>query len=145
MGDGHEARSHCAIRRDQAACYLSYSDAVAAIDWLEAVGFVTTARQDDETGRVVHAELRLGQAVVMPASTDAPYAVPALKGSSTGSGLYLATSSVDELHERAVRSGGQSVIPPEDTAWGSRRARMLDPEGREWTFGTYRPGLDGTE
>ncbi|MGW1251128.1 VOC family protein [Streptomyces sp. NPDC002535] len=124
--------------------YLSYTDAAAAIDWLESVGFVTAVRQDDEAGRVVHAELRLGQAVIMLASADASYAVPALKGVSTGSGLYVVTPSVDELHDRAVRSGGTSVIAPEDTAWGSRRARVLDPEGREWSFGSYTPGGDAT-
>ena len=29
---------------------------------------------------------------------------------------------------------------PEDTEWGTRRARLLDPEGQEWSFGTYAPG-----
>ncbi|MFE5941899.1 VOC family protein [Streptomyces sp. NPDC056480] len=135
------------MRSDETSlhAYLSYTDAAAAIDWLESVGFVTTVRQDDDAGRVIHAELRFGQAVIMLASADEPYAVPPLAGVSTGSGLYLATPSVDELHDRAVRSGGTSVIAPEDTAWGSRRARVLDPEGREWSFGTHRPGGDGSD
>ncbi|MFE2009109.1 VOC family protein [Streptomyces sp. NPDC059491] len=120
--------------------YLSYDDAPGAIRWLEAVGFATVTRQDGEGGRVDHAELRLGRAVVMLASSDADYDVPSLKGASTGGGLYLATSDVDDLHDRAVGSGGRSVIRPEETAWGSRRARVLDPEGHEWSFGSYAPG-----
>ncbi|MEU5919177.1 VOC family protein [Streptomyces sp. NPDC047141] len=120
--------------------YLSYSDAAAGISWLEALGFVTLVRQEGENGRVLHAELRLGQAVVMVSSADADYDVPPLKKWSTGSGIYLVTSDVGSLHERAVRAGGRSVFPPEETEWGSTRARVLDPEGHEWSFGTYAPG-----
>ncbi|MER7955760.1 hypothetical protein [Streptomyces sp. NPDC096030] len=40
----------------------------------------------------------------------------------------------------AVAAGATGVIAPEDTAWGSRRARVLDPEGYAWSAGTYRPG-----
>ncbi|MGX1548838.1 VOC family protein [Streptomyces adustus] len=122
--------------------YLSYQDAPRAMAWLEALGFVASTRQDDDAGRVLHAELRLGNAVVMVASSDAAYVVPPLHGSSTGCGVYLASSDVDELFDRAVQSGGRTVLPPEDTGWGSRRARVLDPEGREWSFGSYRPGVN---
>ncbi|MEP6953152.1 MAG: hypothetical protein ABI950_03700 [Solirubrobacteraceae bacterium] len=33
-----------------------------------------------------------------------------------------------------------SVFGPEDTEWGTRRARVLDLDGYEWSFGTYQPG-----
>ena len=36
-------------------------------------------------------------------------------------------------------AGCSEVISPEDTEWGTRRARVLDPEGVEWSFGTYDP------
>jgi uncharacterized glyoxalase superfamily protein PhnB len=41
--------------------YLSYRDAPAAIDWLEAIGFRVVTRQPGEGGTVLHAELRLGR------------------------------------------------------------------------------------
>ncbi|VXC17742.1 hypothetical protein ARTHRO9AX_220156 [Arthrobacter sp. 9AX] len=47
---------------------------------------------------------------------------------------------MDEFHRKAVAAGGTSVIEPEDTEWGSRRARVLDPQGQEWSAGTYQPG-----
>jgi len=47
---------------------------------------------------------------------------------------------VDALHERAVGAGAREVFAPESTEWGSRRSRVLDPEGHEWSFGSYRPG-----
>lgn len=120
--------------------YLSYADAPRAIDWLVQLGFSVVARQDGEDGRVMHCELRLGDAVLMAGSDDAPYTVPPLSGQSTGAGVYLVTDDVDGMFRRAVASGSTSVIDPEDTPWGSRRARVLDPGGREWSFGSYLPG-----
>ncbi|MDD7942927.1 VOC family protein [Actinomycetospora lutea] len=120
--------------------YLSYGDAPAALRWLETVGFEVVRRQDGDDGRVVHAEVRLGGVVLLVASDDAEYVTPPLLGRSTGRGLYLLVDDVDAVHARAVDAGATSVIDPEDTEWGTRRARVLDPWGQEWSFGTYRPG-----
>ena len=123
------------------APYLSYADAPAAIAWLEAIGFVVVVRQDAPDGRVTHSELRMDEAVVMLASDDSPYVVAPLVGTSTGAGLYIVTDDVDRRFADAIRAGGAAVFPPEDTEWGARRARVLDPGGREWSFGTYQPGV----
>lgn len=125
--------------------YLSYRDAPRALDWMSKVGFQVLTRQEDSQGVVAHAEVRHGDAVLMLASADAAYDVPTLKGRSVGGGLYLwlpTASDVDRWHARAVDAGGRDVLPPEDTEWGTRRARVLDPEGHEWSIGTYRPGSD---
>jgi len=122
------------------AITLSYRDAPGAIAWLEAIGFDVLQRQDGPGGTVVHSELRLADTVVLLASDDRPYEPPALIGSSTGVGVYLVTPDVDGVYARAVAAGATTVFPPEDTEWGSRRARVLDPGGREWSFGSYRPG-----
>jgi uncharacterized glyoxalase superfamily protein PhnB len=124
--------------------YLSYRDADAALAWLEAVGFEVVLRQPDADGGLAHAEVRRGDVALMLASADADYVTPPLLGRSTGDGLYLwmpEPTTVDDFHERAVAAGGRSVFPPEDTEWGTRRARVLDPEGKEWSVGTYRPGV----
>lgn len=120
--------------------YLSYPDAPAALGWLQAVGFEVLNRQDGPAGTVLHAEVRLGDAVLMVASNDADYQRPALIGRSTGQGLYLLVSDVDEFHRKALAAGATSVIEPEETEWGSRRSRVLDPQGQEWSAGTYQPG-----
>jgi uncharacterized glyoxalase superfamily protein PhnB len=120
--------------------YLSYADVPAAIEWLEALGFEVASRQDGQDGSVQHAEVKRDDAVVMLATSDAPYETPPLRGQSTGRGVYLRVDDVDALHAAAIDAGGQEVIAPEDTEWGSRRSRVLDPEGCEWSFGTYEPG-----
>jgi uncharacterized glyoxalase superfamily protein PhnB len=89
---------------------------------------------------VLHAELRLGDAVVMLATADADYAVPPLVGRSTGDGLYLRVDDVGAIYAAAIEAGATSVFEPEVTEWGSERARVLDPEGHEWSFGSYEPG-----
>ena len=123
--------------------YLSYRDAAAGLQWLAEVGFQVVARQDGPSGTVLHAEVRLGEVVLMVATADAAYDVPRLMGRSTGGGLYLClpeASDVDTWHARALSAGAHEVIAPEDTEWGTRRSRVLDPEGHEWSVGTYRPG-----
>ena len=120
--------------------YLSYRDAPAALEWMQALGFEGVRRQDGDDGSVTHCEVRLGEVVLMVASNDAEYCVAPLVGRSTGAGLYLLVDDVDELFRKALAGGAVSVVEPEETEWGTRRARILDPEGREWTFGTYEPG-----
>jgi uncharacterized glyoxalase superfamily protein PhnB len=121
--------------------YLSYRDAPAALDWLAACGFDTVRRIDGDGGRVVHAEVRLGDAVVIVASNDLDYDHAVLVDQPTGHGFYPMVGDVDDVFARAVAAGATPVIEPEDTEWTTRRARVLDPEGVEWSFGSYEPGV----
>lgn len=124
------------------AFYLSYTDAPAGIAWLEQLGFRTVARQDGPDGTVVHSELVRDGVVLMVATAAADYGRLPVRGVSVGQGLYLVSADVDDLAHRAVEAGGTLLVAPEDTGWGSRRARVLDPEGHEWSFGTYAPGAE---
>ena len=76
----------------------------------------------------------------MVAPADEPYGTPKLLGRSTGHGLYVLVDDVAALHGAALQAGGSSVFAPEKTEWGTERVRVLDPEGYEWSFGTYEPG-----
>jgi uncharacterized glyoxalase superfamily protein PhnB len=99
---------------------------------------------DGADGRIEHSEVRLGEVALMIASFDAAYTIPPLVGRSTGGALYLLVDDVSDLYQRALAAGGTSVFAPEQTAWGTWRARVLDPEGWEWNFGTYEPGQSWT-
>ncbi len=60
-------------------------------------------------------------------------------------GLYLAVAGPEDVHEAyasAVAAGAESVWAPEQSEW-NYRARVVDPQGVEWTLGTYRPGEPG--
>lgn len=121
--------------------YLSYADASGALDWMRRVGFDIVRRQDGDDGKVLHAEVRMGDAVLMVASNDAEYQRPKLMGRSTGAGLYLLVEDVDDFFRKALAAGAVAVIEPENTEWGTRRTRVLDPQGQEWSAGTYEPGV----
>lgn len=118
----------------QIAPYLSYEDGNAAIDFLEtAFGFSTVIRQPDEDGALLHAELRYGAGIVL-VGTEARG-----KGSP---GIYVVVEDVEAHHARAMAAGAELVYGPETTEWGTMRYRVRDPEGHEWTFGTYQPSLE---
>jgi uncharacterized glyoxalase superfamily protein PhnB len=120
--------------------YLIYHDTAGAVGWLQHVlGFGLLNRQLDGAA-LVHAELGLGDAVVMVAAADAGYVAPPLRDRSTGGGLYIYVADVQSLFDAAVDAGAAVVFAPEPTEWGTQRCRLLDPEGHEWSFGNYRPG-----
>ena len=120
--------------------YLGYRDARAAIAFLErAFGFETLAAYYGDDGKVMHAEMRWGDAVLMLGTGkdeqrkdgDLP---PATRG------IYLTVDDLDPHFERAKAAGATVVWEPHDTEFGTMRYRVLDPEGYEWSFGTYAPG-----
>jgi len=123
--------------------YLSYRDAAGALRWLErAFGFVTTTEYPDDQGGIAHAEMRYGGVAFTLFSDRAGYDRPARKGDTLGHGLYVAFDSqeqVDATYKSAIAADAQSIWKPAASEW-NYRCRVADPEGYEWTFGTYRPG-----
>ena len=122
--------------------YFSYREAAAALDWLEtAFGFERTQDLRDDSGTVIHAELRFGDGRVMLGSGDPPPPDPARgdEPSPRAHGVYVVVEDVDAAHVRAVSAGARVVYPPEDTEFGTRRFRVLDVGGYEWSFGSYAP------
>ncbi|RFU18892.1 VOC family protein [Geodermatophilus marinus] len=126
---------------------LGYRDARAALAWLAALGFTEVRRQETPEGQVLHAEVRWGDAVLVVAGNgtatgadDAADAGAVVRPPTT-CGLYLRVPDVDGAFERAVAAGARPVLAPERTIWHTRQARVVDPGGQEWTFGTYEPGV----
>ncbi len=118
--------------------YLNYRDAAALLFLQEAFGFTTSVRWDDADGTVQHAEVTFREGAVMMSTADHP-AAP-LEGASVGQGIYVHVEDVDGHFARVQKADGARVVyPPEDTEWGTRRYRVLDPEGYEWSFGSYVP------
>jgi len=118
---------------------LKYDDAHAAIEFLErAFGFERLAVHEDDAGKVAHAELRSGDAVVGLSSTRA--GDPVYDQCAHCSVVYAVVDDVDSLHDRAKTAGAEIVMPPTDQDYGSRDFSARDPEGNVWAFGTYALG-----
>ena len=116
-----------------------YRDAHAAIDFLErAFGFERKAVYEAGDGTVQHAELRLGDGLIMLGSaTETEWAKNA---PPPGSGsAYVVVEDVDGHHDRAKAAGAEIVYGLRDQDYGSRDYAARDPEGNLWSFGTYDP------
>ena len=118
---------------------LRYRDAAAALDFLEnAFGFRRVADYRDGDGNVEHAEMALGNGMVMiSGARDDMY------GPHTGTGwAYVVVDDADAHHARAREAGAEILRPIEDQDYGSRDYSARDPEGNIWSFGTYQPSLE---
>jgi uncharacterized glyoxalase superfamily protein PhnB len=124
---------------------IRYHDANAAIAWLSrAFGFTPTLVVPGEGGGVAHAQLRLGNGMIMLSSVrDDPFAkllrTPAQVGGVGTFCGYVVVPDADAHHHGAVAAGARVVYPLTDEDYGGRGYSCLDLEGHLWSFGTYDP------
>jgi uncharacterized glyoxalase superfamily protein PhnB len=105
-----------------------------AVAWLErSFGFRPTARIPGPDGRIVHAEMRLGDGTVMLSlGGDQPQAAA----------TSVRIDDPDAHHARARAEGAEIVVAPMTTHYGARMYWVRDPEGFLWGFSTYQPAAD---
>lgn len=97
-------------------------DTAGLIDFLITVfDAVDLGRMTDDEGRIGHAEVRIGDSVVL--MFDVPDWPP------TPGFLRVYVTDVQAVHDRAVAAGGTSVTLPTHVFWGDRIARVTDPYG----------------
>ncbi len=124
---------------------MRYRDANAAIDWLcRAFGFEKNLVVPDDQGGVAHAQLVLGEGMIMLGSRrDDDFGklqkTPAEVGGVGTQSAYVIVADVDKHHARAVAAGARVAHPLEDKDYGGRGYSCLDPEGHLWSFGSYDP------
>ena len=122
---------------------LRYRNAKAAIDWLcKAFGFEKKMVVPGEGDSVAHAELVLGNGMIMLGDAETEYghlvAAP-LKGQSVTQGNYVVVADVDGHYVRAKAAGAEIVLELKTQDYGGRDYTCRDLEGHVWTFGTYDP------
>ena len=97
-------------------------------------------------GRIAHAELRIGDAVVMLCDnlpqfgTKAPNEV----GGTTVS-MFRFVEDVDAVVKRAAEAGATITMEPEDQFWGDRLGQVTDPFGHDWLIATRIEDLSPEE
>jgi len=120
---------------------VQFRHGTRSIDWLcEAFGFERSAVYADDDGRVHHAELRLGQALIMGGSESGEGDYKRLAHPAGQAMLYVALDGglVDHL-ARARAAGAEIVMELTEKEYGGADYTARDPEGNLWTFGTYVP------
>jgi uncharacterized glyoxalase superfamily protein PhnB len=117
--------------------YLSVADADAAIDFYRrAFGATEKLRVPGSDRRIMHAELVVGEALIMLTDSAPEVGFPAAEADQqVPVGLMVqwpSAAEVDRLHEQAVSAGGTSETAPRDEPWGARYAAVRDPFGHRW-------------
>jgi PhnB protein len=119
--------------------WLISADTAGLIDFIiKAFGGVELARMVSADGRIGHAEVRIGDAVVM--LFDKPEGWPA-----TPAFLRLYVPDADKAHRDALAAGASSVTAVTHLAFGDRVGRVKDPAGNIWWLQTHVEDVDETE
>jgi PhnB protein len=121
-------------------------DAASEIDFCKtAFGAVELSRRANPDGTVVHATLKLGDAMLMVHGEYPNLAsrAPQTDGSSSVV-IYLYVGEVDAVIERAVAAGASVLIPATNQFWGDRMGRIIDPAGHVWNVASRVAEAKGT-
>lgn len=121
--------------------YLGINEAAKAIEFYQKAFDATVfMRLDMPDGRVGHAELRIGEAVIM---LGTPCDETALHNPDThpSVGLHLYVNDVDAQFKQAIEAGAIEVSAPQDQFYGDRSASVKDPFGHLWFLATHKEDL----
>ncbi len=128
--------------------YLCVRGGAAAITfYAQAFGAMETMRLTEPTGgRIGHAELRIGEALIMLADEYPEMNIlsPQTLGGSPVT-IHLYVDDVDALFTRAVAAGAIVVRPVADQFYGDRAGRLSDPFGHQWVFATHKEDVPTAE
>jgi PhnB protein len=125
------------------APYLVVKDAAKAIEfYTKALGATEICRMPGPGGKIMHAELRVGDSVFMLADEfpEMKCMSPvALNGSPVTIMMYV--QDVDKAFDQAVKAGATVTMPVADMFWGDRYGNFSDPFGHRWALATHKEDL----
>ncbi len=125
--------------------YHSVSPALAVDGAAEAIEFYKRAFGAKERfsmpgpeGMIAHAELQIGDSVVM-LSDPFPHSTvrPPRELGGTSVGIFVYVEDVDAVFEQAVKEGATVTMALEDMFWGDRFGSVTDPYGHSWSLATH--------
>jgi uncharacterized glyoxalase superfamily protein PhnB len=110
--------------------YLCVADADKLIEFLkQAFDAQLLFKMDGPGGRIMHAEMTIGDSRIMLAQ-PAP-------GQETHAMIHLYLPDTDAVYARALAAGATSVREPADQFYGDRSAGVRDPFGNQWYIATH--------
>ncbi|MET0838102.1 MAG: VOC family protein [Marmoricola sp.] len=109
-------------------------DARAEIAFLVALGFEATVVYG-EGDRVDHAQLDWPEGGGVMMGSHKPGGEWVTEPGTAG--FYVVTADPQAVHARAVAAGAQITREVNSTDYGSTEFGLRDPEGNQWSFGTY--------
>ena len=126
-------------------CVRNAADAIEF--YKKALGAKELVRMKTPDGRVMHAELQIGDSIIF-LSDEFPEMgktrAPQTLGGVTGV-LNLYVEDVDTSFKRAVDSGASATMPVPDMFWGDRYGTITDPFGQMWGLATHKEDVSPQE
>jgi uncharacterized glyoxalase superfamily protein PhnB len=123
--------------------YLVCNQAGSAIDFYKrAFGAKEKMRRPGPDGKVMHAEIQIGDSRVM--LCDEWPAMGAKSPQSIGgspASIFMYVKNVDAAFAKATAAGATVLMPVQDMFWGDRYGRLKDPFGHEWQMATHKEDL----
>jgi PhnB protein len=123
----------------QVSPYLIVDGAAQAIDFYKQVlGATERMRMGGPDGKIGHAEVQIGEAVVMLADEhpDMGYLGPKTIG-GTPVTISVYVEDVDKTFDTALKAGATSLRPVENQFYGDRSGQFEDPWGHRWSVATH--------
>jgi PhnB protein len=127
--------------------YLCCKDAAGAIAFYKkAFGATELMRLAEPTGRIGHAEVKIGGAVIMLSDEHPEIGVRSPQSlGGTPVGIHLYVEDVDALSNQAVAAGAKLVRPVADQFYGDRTGTLEDPFGHRWYVATHIEDVSSEE
>ena len=119
--------------------YLCVDGAAEAIDFYTKVfGANERMRMPGPDGKIGHAEIEIGDSVVMLSDEDPNFGNQSPKtigGTPVIISVYV--EDVDDVYKKAVDGGANGTREPEDQFYGDRAAQFEDPFGHRWSVASH--------
>ena len=123
---------------------LTADNAGQTMEWYKkAFGAEEIGRHPGPDGKIMHAEMKIGDSHFMINDVMMGKGPKEMGGSPAGFWIYVKDS--DSLFKRAVDAGGKVQMPLEDQFWGDRAGALVDPAGYTWWIATHKEDLSGAE
>ncbi len=119
--------------------YLVVHNAAEAIEFYKkALGAIELFRLPGPGGKVMHAEMKIGDSPIMLADEfpEMGAVSPKTVGGSSIS-LMVYVPNVDEVYNQAVQAGAKAARPVENQFYGDRSGLIEDPFGHKWSIATH--------
>ena len=127
--------------------YLAVDDAAEAIEYYKTVfGAKERVRMDAPGGKIGHAELEIGDSLVMLSDALPQFSTrPPKELGGTSVSVFMYVEDVDAVVQQAVDAGATITMEVADQFWGDRMGSVTDPFGHSWSIATHVEDLTPEE
>jgi len=111
--------------------FLAIKDVAQLIDFAQrAFGATEVSRLEKSDGSIMHAELKIGDSIIMLGDATAEKDV-------SKATLYLYVDDADAMYKQALQAGAKSIQKPTDQFYGDHAGGVIDPGGNNWWIATH--------